>query len=190
MEFKKLILGRNLIGSNLVCYNLYEDDKKIIGADNIFSEDFYKLSTENCDKIFNISNIKSLASEEFENEVGDGPSANENINSIILKSYLEGAEFGFDTANELNRNNIFSIEDMEKCFYAQDDGYVSFHAYMENFKRDEIKTIEVIIKMKTEVNCKGNNDEGCFQNSPGIDCGCVKKVVELDEDGCLILIKA
>ena len=103
---------------------------------------------------------------------------------------MEGAEFGFDTANELNRNNIFSIEDMEKCFYAQDDGYVSFHAYMENFKRDEIKTIEVIIKMKTEVNCKGNNDEGCFQNSPGIDCGCVKKVVELDEDGCLILIKA
>ena len=29
MEFKKLILGRNLIGSNLVCYNLYEDESKI-----------------------------------------------------------------------------------------------------------------------------------------------------------------
>jgi hypothetical protein len=188
MNNKKLILARNIIGSNLVTYSLNEENKTI-GLDNIFSEDLYQLSTENCDNLFGVLDIKNLASQEFEMEIGSGPTTNEDINSMILKAYKNGAEFGFEKANEINKDYKFSTEEMEKCFNASDDGWISFRAYMEDFKRDKLETIEVEIEMFLEGECNGNNNDGCFQDSPGHDCGCFKKVPKLDEFGCIVLIK-
>jgi hypothetical protein len=35
--------------------------------------------------------------------------------------------------------------------------------------------------------CKGNNNDGCFQDSPGHDCGCYEYKPKFDDKGCLIL---
>lgn len=46
---------------------------------------------------------------------------------------------------------------------------------------------DVTVEMEYVGECNGNNDEGCFQDSPGHNCGCFERRPKLDADGCLIL---
>ena len=44
-----------------------------------------------------------------------------------------------------------------------------------------------IVEMEYIGKCNGNNGDGCFQESPGHNCGCFERNPKLDADGCLIL---
>jgi hypothetical protein len=46
---------------------------------------------------------------------------------------------------------------------------------------------EVEIRKEYVGKCKGNNNDGCFLDSPGHDCGCYECKPKLDATGCLIL---
>lgn len=44
-----------------------------------------------------------------------------------------------------------------------------------------------IVEMEYIGKCNGNNDDGCFQESPGHNCRCFERTPKLDADGYLIL---
>ena len=78
------------------------------------------LSLKNCEAIengYDLDEIRKLADEDFECELGDGPTTNESINSIIKKSNTNGAEWGFLKAIEILGGKKFSEEDMKKAIH-------------------------------------------------------------------------
>jgi hypothetical protein len=62
------------------------------------------LSSKNCDEIFGIVNIEKLAEEYSDKEYGGGQSP----------SYFSGFSDGFNKAMELNKDKVFTLEDMLK----------------------------------------------------------------------------
>ena len=78
------------------------------------------LSLKNCEAIengYDLDEIRKLADEDFECELGDGPTTNESINSMIKKSNTNGAEWGFLKAIEILGGKKFSEEDMKKAIH-------------------------------------------------------------------------
>ena len=58
------------------------------------------------------------------------------------------------------------------------------HLYRGSRKQTEW---DVEVRKEYVGECKGNNNDGCFLDSPGHDCGCYEYKPKLDADGCLIL---
>jgi hypothetical protein len=107
-----------------------------------------------------------------------------------------GIIIGFNKAMELNKDKVFTLEDMEQlvksAFYA---GLTKGQGKNKDFDIDKYTEkhlqqpteIEVEIEMEYIGECKGNDNNGCFQDSPGHNCGCFEYKPKLDSSGCLIL---
>ena len=91
-------------------YHLYDGDKAI--ATTIVGNPMLlpSLSKQNCDEIFGVVDVRKLADVDFISEIDEGPTTNTDINSMIRKSYLNGAEFGFIKAMELYQPTEIEVE--------------------------------------------------------------------------------
>ena len=90
-------------------WDLYAEDGSKIGSSA--KNPMNKLSLKNCQAIengYDLDEIRKLADEDFECELGDGPTTNESINSMIKKSNAYGAEWGFQKALEILGDKKFS----------------------------------------------------------------------------------
>jgi hypothetical protein len=97
-----------------------------------------KLSIKNCESIelgYDLDEIRNLAKEDFHSELGEGPVLNEPINSMLVKSYVNGSEFGFKKAIELLTNKKFTEKDIRKAIN-----------FISDFKDWTIKDEEMIDK--------------------------------------------
>jgi hypothetical protein len=98
-----------------------------------------------------------------------------------------------------NCDEIFGIVDVEKLaddyFKSTNENAVLWRRidFKEGFNKamelNQPTEIEVEIEMGYVGECGGNNGDGCFQDSPGHDCGCFEYIPKLDDNGCLILKK-
>jgi hypothetical protein len=150
-----------------------------------------KLSKLNCDEIFGTVDIRSLSNEDFESEMGEGPTSDENINSMIRKGYVNGAEFGFNKSNELNKDKLFTIEDIRKAYKkGKEDSYTQVGMtkqkegeYIESLLQPTVVEVEICYMNDCYI-----NPTNCSWTS--FDCKlCTQVMIKLDENGCIILRK-
>ena len=180
----------NKQGDRWVLYN--EDSSKIALSTE---SPFYKLSLKNCEAIANgydLDEIRKLADEDFESELGDGPTNNESINSMLKKSNANGAEWGFQKAIELKGNKKYADDDIVDAYMA---GHI--RGMSINMGEDNIHPIcsEYLNSLQqTEWDVEIVMDKDCYSSAGRcdklimVDCIICTPVTYLkDVDGCLIL---
>ena len=130
-----------------------------------------KLSKQNCDEIFGVVDAGKLAEEEI-------PYSSSTTINVQRMRFIHG----FNKAMELNKDKLFTIEDMRKAIITMQ---VSHNVIRTTKDREELiqslqqpKEIEVEIEMT----CDGVQTGLCM---PEIcDCNIIPR---LDEERCLIL---
>ena len=164
-------------------YNLYQND---IGIGSTHTElQGYKLSLKNCQAIERGYDLDELAKIEYPIcEVWNDEEA--LIRELAFKK-------GFQKALEILGDKRFSEKDMSKMMLATSEWLNSEIEYgADELIKKVIQSIQqtewdVEIEMGYVGECNGNNDNGCFQDSSGHNCGCFKRKPKLDSNGCLIL---
>jgi hypothetical protein len=148
-------------------YGLYNEDGHKIAA--TIDGCKYKLSKENCDEIFGIVDVEKLADEEYDNvEDYDGHYGH--------AGFIEG----FNKAMELNKDKVFTIEDIRKAYQqGEEDSYLK--GGLTKTKEDNyIQSLQQPTEIEVEV------EQTLVQSS--IDGEAIWKY-KLDENSCLILNK-
>jgi hypothetical protein len=161
--------------------------ERIFATTNSVLEDKkHKLSKKNCDEIFGVINIEDLVDQ----DVDELRKILGNFHLFKYDSHQRYFKRGFNKAMELNKDKLFTIEDMKKCFKAarKEDSYCNLGGWQSelrysNFK-SYAKTIQqpTEIKVEIEMTCDGVQTGLCM---PEIcDCNIIPR---LDEERCLIL---
>jgi hypothetical protein len=102
-----------LIKLNRGYYNLEDEKGNVIGTSYQFKSSVgdaikYKLSQQNCDEIFGIVDVEKLADE----YIVIKPKHREYEHNLAVSAYIEG----FNKAMELNKDKLFTLDDMKKAF--------------------------------------------------------------------------
>jgi len=166
-------------------YKLYSHDSCIATT---YESPYKKLSLKNCQAIANgyeFDEIRKLADEDFECELGDGPTTNESINSMIKKSNANGAEWGFQKALEILGDKKFTEEDVKFMFQL---GFNLDNAISRNEYNAHIQSLQQT-EWDVEIEMENSLTNG-YKNQPDNVIGFIaeyKSIPKLDSDGCLIL---
>ena len=151
-------------------YLLKDTNGEVVAITNGVTEG-KKLSKQNCDEIFGVVYVEKLA-DEYANVNGD---YDEHYGHIGFKA-------GFKKAIELNKDKVFTLEDMgnlwDFCTYNKG----TFAEFIQPFQQQT--EIDVEIKMEP---CFYDQSLGGFSTSYTEDKP--KEQPKLDKDGCLILKK-
>ena len=148
----------------------------------VITLDLQKLSKQNCDEIFGIVDVEKLAEE----TMGE-------LFFEVKALHKELFKKGFNKAMELNKDKLFTVEDIMKAFEAGYETLESEKTYNEHYdiliqSLQQPTEIEVEIEMicphpSDTYKCElefGCDEDGC--NNPN-------QILYLDKNGCLILTK-
>jgi hypothetical protein len=173
-------------------YTLMDGDKMIASSDSDFQTDYevMKLSKENCDEIFGVVDVGALALEECNNtDPLRLDSQKYKQDPYFRIGYLKG----FNKAIELNKDKLFTVDDLYRAFLINSAGN---NTTLRNFFEQTVlpmfeqpKEIEVEIEMETKqqlVNGYRNQNENVIGFIAEYESVLLPK---LDENGCLILKK-
>jgi len=140
-------------------------------ASDINLDDVKKLSKENCDEIFGVVDVEKLA---------DDSSQEFLIKPIESPIFTFGYEEGFEKAMELNKDKVFTLEDIRKAYQqGEEDSYLK--GGLTKTKEDNyIQSLQQPTEIEVEV------EQTLVQSS--IDGEAIWKY-KLDENSCLILNK-
>lgn len=163
-------------------YKLYSHDSCIATTQESLHK---RLSKENCDEIFGVVDVEKLAESHAEE-------CYERNGDPLEESYFENRKYnfkeGFNKAMELNKDKLFTEEDMIKF---ADDVYKlrKENKIFEGMPKllqslQQPKEIEVEVKMEP---CYYDQSLGAFSTSYTEDKP--KDQPKLDKNGCLILKK-
>jgi hypothetical protein len=156
------------------------DDKKL--KDRL--ECPYLLSKQNCDELFGVVDVEKLARNCIKHRYNK---YGENITSETQKlDTIYGFKDGFNKAMELNKDKVFTLEDLEKAYLIGCE-YQTTHRYHidENLMTLKLKQQPTEIEVEIEMQCLDPTCDGI--NRKGI---CIPgDKPKLDSQGCLILKK-
>jgi hypothetical protein len=171
---------------------LLENSEGVVIASTSLNKGGLKLSKQNCDEIFGVVNVEKLADE-----------ITKEYATLTPKAFKRGVVLGINKVMELSKDKVFTLEDMKRAFKVGfSNGFASdiisqdklptekenlFNEFIQSIQKPT--EIEVKIVMEYVGKCNGNNDNGCFQDSSGHNCGCFNKQPKIDSEGCLILKK-
>jgi hypothetical protein len=155
-------------------YKLELDDKVIASDDVDMQKDLEigKLSKQNCDKLFGVTDVEKLAEEEIPN---DG-----FADTTLMQK-------GFNKAMELMKDKQFTEEDVRKAYIYGVSNCHSFGHSAIDYTDKCIQSLQQPTEIEVEIlmqcidpNCDSLNRKGCCipSNKP-----------KLDENGCMILKK-
>jgi len=170
-------------------YNLYQDK---IGIGSTHSElQGYKLSKQNCDEIFRVFNVESLAKEEFPNDFDctlfETLGVTKKSHRSILIGVLQGTLIkGFKKAIELNKDKQFTKDDVisaivHHTYLLHNDGK-GYEDWEYNDDRIDY-VIEALKQKPKEIEVEIEMIQGMRVN------GIQKPFPVKDSSGCLILKK-
>jgi hypothetical protein len=130
----------------------------------------YKLSKENCDEIFGVVDINKWANEKVDNRFNETDGYHKFV-------YVDGIVDGFNKAIELNKDKLFTVEDMKKAIlWAHDKSTEG--VYLSRLPVDEfIQSLQQSTEIEVEIEVLLTERDG----------GVVIETPKLDKDGCLIL---
>jgi hypothetical protein len=154
----------------------------------------YKLSKQNCDEIFGVVNVEKLTQDSYQKY-----SAHDNKISLdeqIQRSggFIVGFKEGFNKAMELNKDKVFTIENIEEAFaYGQlnqvhNQKYFSgSKTYIQSLQQPTEIDVEIVMETKQQL-------VNGYKNQPENVIGFVAEyenilAPKLDSEGCLILKK-
>jgi len=139
-----------------------------------FGEHSGKLSKQNCDEIFGVVDVEKLAEESWGDKI-----------SSPYYSYIEG----FNKATQLNKDKVFTLEDMRQAYNDGMNNIDGDGCSIDNPDEDFIDTINTIQQpSEIEVEIEMREDYLMWKHSDiekMSDC----LVPKLDSEGCLILKK-
>lgn len=133
-------------------YILMQDDKMIASSDSDFQSDYQigKLSIDNCDEVFGIINKHKLAEEtynEYPNNPKDKPEWHYNRDVNCFKKRKAFVK-GFDKAMELNKDKLFTEDDLRLAMhfgkFGEVNGQTTTIGFIQSLQQP--KEIEVIIE--------------------------------------------
>jgi hypothetical protein len=161
-------------------YNLYNGG---IGIGSTHEElQGYKLSKQNCDEIFGVVDVEKLAT---------GYDLYEKINFV---GQTRAYKAGFNKAIELNKDKLFTLEDIKKAIDKAKQGSVkeTHNGYgrptepifvLDDLSYDEIiqslQPTEIEVEIETETKVWEFISNGEFES--------FEIIPKLDETGCIIL---
>jgi hypothetical protein len=158
-----------------------KDDKMIASDDKDMQKDYQigKLSKQNCDEIFGVIDVDGLARKWRDN------SMYRDANAYSYKA-------GYNKAMELNKDKVFTLEDMKNAFYNgwnyRGEDYqwpTAIKEYLQHLQQPT--EIEVEVEMINSRTGKIVNSESDLEwDENGL---CDIAILKLDEKGCLILKK-
>jgi hypothetical protein len=160
-------------------YDLYgADDAKIASS---AKNPFGKLSKENCDYIFGIVDVDKFSHEHCDRLYHEG-----NIN---WEKYRIHFKEGFNKAMELNKDKLFTVEDVELAIAFGLNGMYGYESGEEGTTKKQMKRFIQSLQ-PTEIEVEMVMDD-IFD---GIDSARIfpkeeTSIPMLDKDGCLILKK-
>ena len=132
-----------------------------------------KLSKKNCDEIFGVVDVEKLAKEKYPN---DGYADT----TLMQKGFIKG----FNKAVSLNKDKVFTLEDMRKAYNHGMNNIDGNGCVIDDHDKDFLGTINKI-QQPTEIKVEIITEE--FESYDEI-LNKVKKPI-LDSEGCLILKK-
>ena len=147
--------------------------KKIIASNDNSIPNVQKLSSSNCEEIrlgFNIDKIVDL---KF---------SNLSVSEENIRYFREG----FMECLKIASEKKYTETEVSRLMRKIKNGWFDVD-YNKHISSVETYDWEVKCKMDISGECKGNDDNGCFLDSPGHNYGCMSSSFSLDEDGCLIL---
>ncbi len=164
-------------------YYLMQDsnDIAIATTDQSFIDELgaMKLSKENCDEIFGVVDIEKLADKYVSENDEYFDNYKEKSHSFV--SFKDG----FNKAMELNKDKLFTVEDIMKAFEAGYETLESEKIYNEHYdiliqSLQQPTEIEVEIEMEQLMTFASMPKEGEKRLS---------EKPKLDENGCIVLKK-
>jgi len=152
-------------------YKLYVDEIPYATTDN---SPYKRLSKQNCDEIFGLVDVDNLVDKFVENL---------NVPEKVKKDVQFGYQEGFLKAMELNKDKVFTLEDMKNAFYNgwnyRGEDYqwpTAIKEYLQHLQ--QLNEIEVeIVK------------ESIGRVKLGVGSQLEQMMPKLDSNGCLILKK-
>ncbi len=138
-----------------------------------------KLSKQNCDEIFGVTDVEKLALANADDYYKQ--------HRLEWEAKKNGFIDGYNKAMELNKDKVFTLSNLRKAFNSLENH--PNRTFTELVALLQPAEIEVEIEMEYIGECNGNDNNGCFQDSPGHNCGCFEYKPKLDSEGCLILKK-
>jgi hypothetical protein len=165
-------------------------------------EDVYQLSKQNCDEIFGVVNVEKLAGQEVFQEYYDWGGEVFSEDYLISKRlhFIEG----FNKAMELNKDKVFTVEDMHEALHLMNNTpRVPIASEALEIVRKETEVRESIVnailvsKQPTEIEVEIEMevaDLAFYENGERHPIKAnlperFKYKPKLDSDGCLILKK-
>jgi len=165
-------------------YHLVVNDK-IIGSLGDSDGKLQKLSKENCDEIFGVVDVEKLAYKTYEPETFVNHS--DMYKYLCIKFFKEG----FNKAMELNKDKLFTIEDMYEAIrkaksYDEIPNHDGVIVSFDYSKEEIIQSLQQPTEMEVEIEMDDIYD--------GIDSARIFTkeetiVPKLDKNGCIVLRK-
>jgi hypothetical protein len=155
---------------------LLEDDKGVIIASTSTKEGNNKLSKQNCDEIFGVVDVEKLAIEY---------DLYEKINFV---GQTRAYKAGFNKAMELNKDKVFTLEDMMNCWNKALKFQVlrqTFGEYIQSLQQPTEIEVEIVMRNSRTGNIV-KHDSDLEWDEDGL---CDRAIPKLDSQGCLILKK-
>lgn len=161
-------------------YKLYSHDSCIATTQE---SPYKRLSKQNCDEIFGAIDVEKLSEEEY-------PKTSswrvEEEFEPIRRGYLKG----YNKAVELNKDKLFTEEQMWNMFYFGDSlkikiksGNIDNKPMGEIFD-DYIKSLQQPTEIEVRIAMRCSLPNGCTE--PEVECTC-EPTYNLDKNGCLTL---
>jgi hypothetical protein len=154
---------------------LLENKEGVVIASTSLNKEGKSLSKQNCDEIFGAVDVEKLAGQEYPNGI-DGT---DRSSEIYRRIYIEG----FNKAMELNKDKVFTLEDMRRAFSRGKD-LTAKERFMFTEWEAFTKLVDSIQPAEIDVEIVMYDFE-----LPGKPIG--RRVIKpkLDSEGCLVLIK-
>jgi hypothetical protein len=166
---------------------LGEDDKMIASDDADMQKDYQigKLSKQNCDEIFGIVDVEKLAM---------GYDLYEKINFV---GQTRAYKAGFNKAIELNKDKLFTLEDIKKAIDKAKQGSVkeTHNGYgiptEPRFVLDDLSYDEIIqsLQQPTEIEVEIETETKVWEFISNGEFESFEIIPKLDSNGCIILKK-
>jgi hypothetical protein len=132
----------------------------------------YKLSLKNCDEIFGVVDVEELS---MKNDKG----IYRSVDGVI--SYRQG----FNKAMQLNKDKVFTLEDMMNCWNKAlkfQEHKETLGEYIQSIQQPTEIEVEIEMEVVPDFYSRSDEDGSIFTSNK-------KEQSKLDSEGCLILKK-
>jgi hypothetical protein len=144
---------------------------------------FYRLNKENCNEIFGIVDVEKHSNSYLDSRFNIDPVTIHTFERLHKETYAEG----FNKATELNKDKVFTLEDMKQALFDLSD--VIFNNCQKGISEQDCLNYRNLILKSLQKQQKEIDVEIEQVNQLNIESGKFEWKNKLDENGCIILKK-